>query len=40
MEKFSALVTETNQERMTILNNEQKKAFKEMQGKKFELPED
>lgn len=40
MEKFRALVKETNKERMAILSNEQKESFKEMQGEKLELPED
>ena len=40
MEKFAAQVKETNKERMAILRNEQMETFKEMQGEKFELPED
>lgn len=40
VEKFTALVTETNKQRLTILSDEQKAAFQEMQGDKFELPED
>jgi hypothetical protein len=39
-EKFTALVDETNKQRLAILSDEQKVAFKEMQGEKFELPED
>jgi hypothetical protein len=39
-EKFTALVEETNKERLAVLSDEQKTAFKEFQGEKFELPEE
>jgi Spy/CpxP family protein refolding chaperone len=38
--KFTALVKETNKGRLAVLTDEQKAAFKELQGEKFELPED
>lgn len=38
--KFTALVEETNKERLALLSDEQKTAFKDLQGEKFELPED
>ena len=39
-EKFAALVKDTNKERLAVLSDEQKTSFQELQGEKFELPED
>ena len=38
-EKFEAMIEETNEQRMAVLTDEQKEAFKQMHGEKFELPE-
>jgi Spy/CpxP family protein refolding chaperone len=38
--RFTALTKETNKSRLAVLTDEQKAAFKELQGEKFELPED
>jgi Spy/CpxP family protein refolding chaperone len=38
--RFTALIKETNKGRLAVLTDEQKAAFKELQGEKFELPED
>ncbi len=40
MEKVNAIVKQTNESRMAVLTDEQKTAFEEMQGEKFELPKD
>ena len=38
--QFATLVSDTNKERMAVLTDEQRTAFQDLQGDKFELPEE